>query len=308
MAPCVNRRARYGIVALILVTVGFAALGQGFGTPSGFGPPAAAVGGDAQERTVGGRDGFFVHDQLAKLVVLLGLSGAAIAVLLTHAFRWRRLLLAVSVIVLGFVLGGVLCPMAAVQNVILKAGTGYLLLFLVPVVLAVLFGRVFCGSVCPFGALQELVHVRRWALRIPPRIGRVLSVVRSLFLVALVARVAATGTSVLDGATPFKAFFEFGGTPVTVAVSALVLVLSIFTFRPFCRVACPLGAFLALVSRLRIFGVRGGAKCVSCKQCDRACAADAMCGGKSRPEECLLCGDCFAACPVAAISIVPPRR
>ena len=67
----------------------------------------------------------------------------------------------------GFVMGGFLCPTSTVRNVIPRFSTGYLLLFLVPVVLSLVMGRVFCGYICPFGAAQELLHVRKLAVKIP---------------------------------------------------------------------------------------------------------------------------------------------
>ena len=282
-------------------------LGQAFGEPSdAFGSPSAErsfeTPGMQDSGANGGGSSYFIHDQLTKFILVLGFTAAALAIIVARRFRLRRWLLVASVIVLGFVIGGVLCPISAVQNVILKASTGYLLLFLVPTIAALFAGRLFCGYVCPFGGLQELLHVKRLRRTIPARWMRFLRFVPYAILVYLVARVIATGVLTWGGTTPFKAFFTFGGTPVTLGISALFAVASIFLFRPFCRLFCPLGAWLSLVARVSPFRVRVGSSCVTCGKCDNTCGVCAVKGGTVRPADCLLCGECIRTCPVGALS------
>lgn len=283
------------------------ALGQAFGEPSDtFGSPNAerefeAPGAQNSGANEGGSN-YFLHDQLTKFLLVLGFTAAALAIIVTRRFRLRRWLLVASVIVLGFVIGGMLCPISAVQNIILKASTGYLLLFLVPTVAALFVGRLFCGYVCPFGALQELLHVKRLRRAISESWMRFLRFLPYAILVCLVARVIATGVLTWDGTTPFKAFFTLGGTAVTIGISGLFVVASIFLFRPFCRLFCPLGAWLSLVSRVSPFRVRSRAGCVSCGKCDDACGVCAVEGGTVSAADCLLCGECIRTCPVGALS------
>jgi polyferredoxin len=294
------------VVLLAILAISFATLAQGFGEPdSTFGssgsdrtfetspPPAPGTSGAGPD--------YFVHDQLTKFLLVLGFTAAGLAIVLLRRFRLRRWLLLASVAVLGFLIGGMLCPISAVQNVILKISTGYLLLFLVPTVTALFAGRLFCGYVCPFGALQELLHVKRLRLRIPERWMRVLRFLPYAILVYLVARVLATGVLTWDGATPFKAFFTLGGTPLTLGISALFVLLSVFVFRPFCRLFCPLGAWLSLVSRVSPFHIRVGSSCVSCGKCDAVCSCGAIDRGRTSRGDCLLCGECIRACPVGTL-------
>jgi len=303
-------------LALIVFLAAFlvvpAALGQGFGEPSdAFGSSNAERTFEtpvAQESGGSGSDaGYFLHDQLTKLLLVLGFTTAGLAIVLTRRFALRRWLLVLSVAVLGFTIGGALCPIAAVQNVILKASTGYLLLFLVPTVAALFVGRLFCGYVCPFGALQELLHVKRLRRAIPARWMRVLRFVPYAILVYLVGRVLVTGVLTWSGTTPFKAFFTVGGTPLTLGISAAFALLSVFVFRPFCRLFCPLGAWLSLVSRVNPFRIRVGSSCVSCGQCDDACSSCAVESGTVDAADCLLCGECLRACPVGALGIAARR-
>jgi polyferredoxin len=279
------------------------ALAQGFGEGQ-FGPPPEGgfTGGQARA----GR--FFYHQQEIK-VALLGvfLLGAA-AFLILGPPRLRPLFLLVSLAILGFVMGGFLCPTAAVQNVFLKGCSGYLVMFLLPVLAALLLGRLFCGYVCPFGALQELLHMRRWALSLPPKVWKALDYLRYAVLFFLVARVLHTATSILPDFSPFKPLFIFGGTPATIAFTAAFAVLSLFVFRPFCRSLCPYGALLSLVSRVSLFRLEAGGSCSSCGLCTKVCPAGAMHQGKPDVTECYLCGACAGRCPRRSLGIVPRWR
>jgi len=204
--------------------------------------------------------------------------------------------------VLGLYLGGFLCPLTAVQNIFLKANTGYLLLFLVPVILALIVGRVFCGYVCPFGAIQELLHVERWTRYIPARWMKYLSKAKYILVVYLVIHVLVTREIVfLEG--PFKALFSWGGLPTSIAVTVLFALFSVVVYRPFCRVLCPFGTLLSFISRFSLFRVRSGSECINYERCTVKCPTEAMNAGTVDSKECLLCGKCTAVCPIDCLDI-----
>lgn len=288
--------------------------GSSFGSPGAFGSESGAGSfsdtGSFGEATWSQPDGspapaapFFIHDQLLKLLALLGMSAAALVVILTRRFVLRRWVLLLSIGTLGFALGGFLCPLTAVQNIFLKWTTGYILLFAVPVGLSLLLGRVFCGYVCPFGAIQEWLHVRRWSVRLPHRVNRVLRWMKVALLIYLVARVIATGMLTLAGETPFKALFQWGGTPLTIAITAITAALSVVLYRPFCAYGCPLGAFLAVVSRFSLFRLKKDENCTSCGLCTSSCASDVCDAGDVNSSDCLLCGACQDVCPTSCLRI-----
>jgi len=247
-----SKRGRRSVVALVLVIIVSVAVplfADGFGSSSNFAPPEETHAFQTPETTSAASTAYFIHQQPLKIVLLVVFSAFAVAIIVFRRYDLRRWVLLLSVVVLGFVMGGFLCPTSAVQNVILKFNTGYMLLFLVPVILSLIMGRVFCGYICPFGAAQELLHVRKWALKIPSRLMKVLSKLRYVVLVYLVVRVLVTGTAILQDYSPFKPLFSWGGTPITIGITALFALLSVFIYRPFCRTLCPLGALFSLVSR-----------------------------------------------------------
>jgi polyferredoxin len=285
------------VASLLVSTAAVPAAAQGQGLHKGSGQ---GLGQDAESEGAGHGQGtgksYFGGNQLIKLGVMAGLAGLALGMVAVYGFRYRKFLLLASVGVAGFYLAGLLCPLCSVQNVFIKWNTAYLLLVLVPVVLTLFVGRVYCGYVCPYGAIQELLHIRKWAPRIPTRWRRALGLLKYAVLVYLVIHALATWTEILKDLTPFKALFAWGGTPLTIGLSAGFAVLSVFTWRPFCETLCPLGALLSLVSRVSLFRLDSDASCVSCGACTTKCPAVTCDGGRIRSADCYLCGECVRTC------------
>ncbi len=251
-----------------------------------------------------GETGYFIHSQLIKLILFLIFIGVALIVLVTTRYKYRKAILFASVAILGLYIDGFLCPSTAIQNIFLKWQTGYLFLFLTIVVSTLLYGRIFCGYICPFGAIQELVHFKRISQKIPYTWNRYLAKVKYIVLGYLVVRVLITGQVILKDYTPFKVLFTWGGTPLSIILTLMLVVLSIIIYRPFCRYLCPLGAFLALLSRVSLFKVKIGSICVNCGLCKNVCKVGAISGTslKIDSSKCIVCGDCVRKCPKKAIS------
>jgi len=217
------------LTAVALPVIGFAA----FGPPDDLefseyaSPPSAAV-----------QEDWFGH--IGVKVLLLGAS-LLVAVFLSKRFftnrRLRKVYLLINVAVLGFAVGGMLCPISAIQNIFIKYNTVYLLLFFLPILSTLLFGRVYCGWVCPFGAVSEWLFVKKWAVRIPKKWDRFLKWTRWGVLVFLVGRIL-LGAHVADDWTPFKNLFTFGGSLTNWILTGAFLGLSIISYRPFCKYLC----------------------------------------------------------------------
>ena len=110
--------------------------------------------------------------------------------------------------------------------------------FALPLVFTIFFGRTFCASVCPLGAVQELLAVR--TIHVPRWLDHALGMVPFLYLGAAVV-LAATGTGfVICRYDPFVAFFRLGGNANMLVFGTCLLAVSVFIGRPYCRYSVPL--------------------------------------------------------------------
>jgi len=290
------------LLASLLLTV-LSVRASDFGSGAKFNAPEVEKSFSLPTTTQDREKPYFIHDQLIKLILLLVFMGVTALIIIRSRYKHRKIMLIASVAVLGLYLGGFLCPLTAIQNLFIKWQTGYLLLFLAVLVPALLWGRIFCGYICPFGALQELLHFKRISRTIPSVWDGYLTKVKYVLLGYLVVRVLVTGQVILQGYTPFKALFTWGGTPLSISLGLTFGILSIIMYRPFCRYVCPLGAFLALLSHFSLFKVRVSSNCVNCGLCQKVCKSRTIAGKPPRIDssECILCGDCLEKCPKKAI-------
>src|SRR5215471_13880814 len=163
---------------------------------------------------------------------------------------------------------------------------------------------VFCGWLCPFGALQELLaqvsralHVPQWnppvALEKRLWLGKYIAAVTVLFLVITAIDPAGATLEV----EPFKTAITTKFTrawPFVIYAGAL-LAIGLFSERAYCRFLCPLGGLLAILDRLHILNLlKRRPECGSpCHLCERACPVRAITPtGKIETAECFQCLDC----------------
>ena len=126
-------------------------------------------------------------DLLDTVVLFLALSLTAYAVLRRRSRLAIFMLAIFSVIYLGFWRKGCVCSVGSIQNVLEATINGaqvvpvvVLAFFILPLLFALFFGRVFCASVCPLGALQEIVAIRPIQLSRP--VETVLSIIPYAYL------------------------------------------------------------------------------------------------------------------------------
>lgn len=169
-----------------------------------------------------------------------------------------------------------------------------------------IWGRgIFCGWVCPYGALSELTYKLGRVLKIKEinlprgvhRYARHLRYVIAVALVAIYFYDPILGEMAVE-IEPFKTTFFLVPWERDILFFLwwiLLLVLSLMTFRPFCRYLCPLGALLALPSSFRLRSPRRRNFCSSCTICPRKCEPQAIDDkGIIDPRECLSCMECEA--------------
>jgi NosR/NirI family nitrous oxide reductase transcriptional regulator len=187
-----------------------------------------------------------------------------------------------SLFYFGFWRGGCVCSIGAIQNVTLALfdstyaiPTAVLLTFMLPLLFALAFGRVYCAGVCPLGAIQDLFLLR--PVRLPRWVEHSLGVVPYAYL-ALAVVLAATGSAfVICMYDPFVGFFRLSAHVGMLVFGGAFLVAGIFIGRPYCRFLCPYGALLRPLSRVSKWHVSiTPDECIRCKLCDDACPFEAI--------------------------------
>ncbi len=168
-----------------------------------------------------------------------------------------------------------------------------------------LWGRaVFCGWLCPFGALQELVNkgARRLGVRqmtIPMILHERLIALKYLLFLGLVAASFLSWDLAMQGTEvePFKAaiILRFMTAWPMVAYALVMIAASVFVERFYCRFLCPLGGGLSILGRVRMFNwLKRHPECgTRCRICESVCPVGAIKrSGEIDMNECFYCLDC----------------
>ncbi len=194
---------------------------------------------------------------------------------------------------------------------------------------SILFGRMICGWLCPFGLVQELLYkIKTPKLKKSPA-TRALSFLKYAILIFFVFVVPITyavrdvplpafckyicPAGTLEGGLLLLAnkvnasYFSMLGPIFTwkFLLMVTILLLCVFAFRFFCRFLCPLGALYGIFNGISLFGIKlDRSKCVDCGKCISHCKMDIRHVGD---RECISCGECMDVCPTQAISFKGPK-
>ena len=159
----------------------------------------------------------------------------------------------------------------------------------------VLWGRLYCGRICAYGALTQLldrVVPSRLRVEVPAAIERRAALIKYGLLGGTVIYFLATADiSIYRWVEPFWMFTLRGTTGMWVALG-LLLLATIFVRNLYCRFLCPVGAALGLLSKLTIFGIKRWSECNSCRICEKTCEWGAIRGPEIVMTECVRCDDC----------------
>jgi polyferredoxin len=218
-------------------------------------------------------------------VVFLLLCIIGISFKTTAIQHLRPLILLGSLVYFGYIAGGCNCILFYFQGFILflMGKSAFWLSFTVIsaiLVLALIFGPIWCGWLCWLGALQEFIFQKnKWKPLKSKKTQKILRYIQTAAFVSLVIWVILTQRPVLCGYDPFVSIFKLRiFNWVGYITVPLLLISSLFIYRPFCRILCPIGwllyviKFVPFISKLKI------SECTNCKKCQSYCNLNAFSG------------------------------
>ncbi|MBZ5582245.1 MAG: 4Fe-4S binding protein [Acidobacteriia bacterium] len=270
-----------------------------------------------QEKTIGGgyktppvqkplpRDYWL---QMADVALLGAATGLSVWLAIKRRSRKGLAWLSIgSLAYFGFYREGCICPIGSIQNVtVALTNPAYSIpivvtaVFFIPLVVALFFGRAFCGGVCPIGAIQDLVVLK--PIQTPRRLDRILGLLKYVYLGLAIFFALKPGMArdfLICRFDPFVGFFRRTGAPHMFMLGGAFLITGMFVGRPYCRYLCPYGALLGWCTRLARRGVTVTPdKELDCGLCARACPYGAIEKMRAVRKDCLYCARCYGSCPV----------
>lgn len=220
------------------------------------------------------------------------------------------------------------CPIGSLQNLVggnNKKSAAYIIGFLS--LIGILVGRFVCGWICVFGFIQELLYkIPTKKFKIPQKIDSILRKLKYVILFIFVILLPIIlkdeyGISVpyfckllcpvgtLEGALPLMIVDKVLRSAAhwlfawKLFILILIILSSIFIYRPFCKYLCPLGAFYSLFQKISFLKINYEKQsCISCGKCEKSCNMGVNPIKNPNSMECIRCGKCITACPTKSLT------
>ncbi len=275
---------------------------------------ADAEGAKAAPRTAAAEQKAQVKTSGAKNKPRLGMKST-----LARVNRWQRLVIQILFLVLApqtfsLAFAGVKQLFVSLGKLEAFEANTFLILMLVLLVFTVVFGRFFCGYVCAFGTVGDVLykivdfplkklHVKR--PKLPTAVENALRclkyVVLAFFLVTSLIGLSSV-VSVYSPWTAFGRLLSANFLELNVVGLALLVIIAIGMIckeRFFCEFLCPMGAVFSLLPMLPFFRARRHLPtCDECGACKRNCPVHVIVPNDGAlAGECIACGRCVPACP-----------
>jgi len=238
--------------------------------------------------------------QAIDLALLVGFIALALIGFFRKSVRLKYITLAAAVGYMGFVKSRLvsvvdLFAVADWNLPVFKYNLAWYLLSFFVLASTVLWGRLYCGRICAFGALTQLMDLivpPKLRVEVPVKLEQRANTIKYGLLVAVLTYFVATrDVAVYRYVEPFWMFGLFGTTPMWIGLAVLLLA-TVFVRNLYCRFLCPVGALLGVISKLTVFKIKRWSECNTCKICEKTCEWGAIRGPKIIEAECVRCDDC----------------
>jgi NAD-dependent dihydropyrimidine dehydrogenase PreA subunit len=237
----------------------------------------------------------------------------------------RKGLYLASLAVFGVILGSDPGPMGTIKDAIVLYGEKRIIfpprmialsVFLLLVILA---NKFICSWGCQAGTFQDLIFrlnrnssdtkgiLRQYR---PPFVWT--NGIRIAFFALFTLAAFLWATDLIEPIDPFKIY-----KPAAIGLSGgifliLLLIASLFVYRPWCHLFCPFGLIGWLLEKISLFRIRvNHDTCIACRACEKACPSTVMGAILKRDgiiPDCFACGNCIQVCPTRSISLATGKR
>lgn len=239
--------------------------------------------------------------------------------------RNRRWIYMAAAGLFGVILGSDPSPMGTVKDAIVLFGSKgvifppRLIAFGIFLLMVIVANKFICSWGCQLGTLQDLIfRLNRnrkdskglfGQVKIPFIIS---NSIRILFFIILTIVAFIWAADIIGPIDPFKIF-----KPQAIGIAGglfigLIVVVSLFVYRPWCHFFCPFGLVGWIAEKVSFFKIKVDYdKCISCRACSKACPStvmDAILKQDRVIPDCFSCGTCIETCPVNAISFDRGKR
>ncbi len=235
-------------------------------------------------------------------VILLSiLLGFVMAAFLSKNAMLRWGTMTATMLYLGFYKNGFL-SVSHIANVI-KMGPEMitnnlptLMIVVFTLITTLIWGRVFCSSLCPFGAVQDFIArfaPKKWQLKVPQKLhDNALYIKYGILALILGTASVNANASIFQYFEPFGTLFFLSPSVVLWAILLVILAACVVVERFYCRYVCPLGAALAILALVSPLRIKRVPQCSTCKVCEQACPTGAIRREAIDFKECVRCDVC----------------
>lgn len=238
----------------------------------------------------------------------------------------RLILSGIPIIIFGILLGYKISPLQPVYgllnnlivfNIFLRPEVMGIIYF---GLLSILVNKFICTWGCQLGVLQDFLFRTFRNKKDTKGIIKQIKIpfwlsnsIRILFFLAFLLSLFLFSFDILDPIDPFKVFNILKLGIISAIFAGFVLILSVFTYRPFCHFICPFGLISWVFEKISIFKIRVDySKCDDCKLCTEACPTNVMSAILNQDKivipDCFACTVCIDSCPKKAISLSIGKR